>query len=268
MAEAYIVDAVRTPVGRRGGGLSQVHPADLGGALHQGADRADGRRPGRGRRRRVRQRRQHRPAGRRHRPHVLAGDRLPRARARHHRRPPVRIRPAGRALRRAGGDVGHHGPRRRRRRAEHEPDPDHARDGRRPGVRARDPVRELTGLAGALRRPGGVAVPRRRDDRREVGHLPRRHGGVRGRVARAGAAGARRGPVRERDRPARRVHVRRGAARAELGQDPVAADADRGRSAHRRGVEPDQRRVRRAAHRGRAGGEGPRARRRGRASTT
>jgi acetyl-CoA C-acetyltransferase len=30
MAEAYIVDAVRTPVGRRGGGLSKVHPADLG----------------------------------------------------------------------------------------------------------------------------------------------------------------------------------------------------------------------------------------------
>jgi len=31
MAEAFIVDAVRTPVGRRGGGLSGVHPADLGG---------------------------------------------------------------------------------------------------------------------------------------------------------------------------------------------------------------------------------------------
>ncbi len=30
MAEAYIVDAVRTPVGRRGGGLARVHPADLG----------------------------------------------------------------------------------------------------------------------------------------------------------------------------------------------------------------------------------------------
>ncbi len=30
MAEAYIIDAVRTPVGRRGGGLSQVHPADMG----------------------------------------------------------------------------------------------------------------------------------------------------------------------------------------------------------------------------------------------
>jgi acetyl-CoA C-acetyltransferase len=30
MGEAYIVDAVRTPVRKRGGGLSQVHPADLG----------------------------------------------------------------------------------------------------------------------------------------------------------------------------------------------------------------------------------------------
>ncbi len=30
MAEAYIVDAVRTPVGRRGGSLSEAHPADLG----------------------------------------------------------------------------------------------------------------------------------------------------------------------------------------------------------------------------------------------
>jgi acetyl-CoA C-acetyltransferase len=31
MAEAYLVGAVRTPVGRRGGGLAGVHPADLGG---------------------------------------------------------------------------------------------------------------------------------------------------------------------------------------------------------------------------------------------
>jgi len=30
MSEAYIVDAVRTPVGKRNGGLSKVHPADLG----------------------------------------------------------------------------------------------------------------------------------------------------------------------------------------------------------------------------------------------
>ena len=31
-AEAYIVDAVRTPVGRRGKGLSEVHPLDLAAA--------------------------------------------------------------------------------------------------------------------------------------------------------------------------------------------------------------------------------------------
>jgi len=30
MPEAYIVDALRTPVGKKGGALSQVHPADLG----------------------------------------------------------------------------------------------------------------------------------------------------------------------------------------------------------------------------------------------
>jgi acetyl-CoA C-acetyltransferase len=30
MAEAFIIDAVRTPVGKRGGGLADVHPADLG----------------------------------------------------------------------------------------------------------------------------------------------------------------------------------------------------------------------------------------------
>ena len=30
MAEAYIVDAARTPVGKRGGGLAAAHPADLG----------------------------------------------------------------------------------------------------------------------------------------------------------------------------------------------------------------------------------------------
>ncbi|MGI9276810.1 MAG: acetyl-CoA C-acetyltransferase [Endozoicomonas sp.] len=33
MAEAYIVDAIRTPTGRRKGGLSHVHGADLGGHI-------------------------------------------------------------------------------------------------------------------------------------------------------------------------------------------------------------------------------------------
>src|SRR5437868_7380082 len=42
MPEAYIVDAVRTPVGKRGGGLSQVHPADLGAqSLKALVDRTD-----------------------------------------------------------------------------------------------------------------------------------------------------------------------------------------------------------------------------------
>ena len=31
--EAYIAEAVRTPVGKRGGGLSGTHPADLGAAV-------------------------------------------------------------------------------------------------------------------------------------------------------------------------------------------------------------------------------------------
>jgi len=31
MTEAYIIDALRTPTGRRRGGLSEMHPADLGG---------------------------------------------------------------------------------------------------------------------------------------------------------------------------------------------------------------------------------------------
>ena len=35
MAEAYLVDAVRTPVGRRGGALAAIHPADLGAHVLQ-----------------------------------------------------------------------------------------------------------------------------------------------------------------------------------------------------------------------------------------
>jgi acetyl-CoA C-acetyltransferase len=35
MSDVVIVEAVRTPVGRRGGGLSSVHPADLLAAAHQ-----------------------------------------------------------------------------------------------------------------------------------------------------------------------------------------------------------------------------------------
>ena len=31
MPEAYIIDAVRTPIGRKKGSLAHLHPADLGG---------------------------------------------------------------------------------------------------------------------------------------------------------------------------------------------------------------------------------------------
>jgi len=42
MPEAYIVDAARTPVGKKGGGLSQVHPADLGAhAIKAVVERSD-----------------------------------------------------------------------------------------------------------------------------------------------------------------------------------------------------------------------------------
>ena len=37
MSDVVIVEAVRTPVGRRGGGLSTVHPADLLGRRAAGA---------------------------------------------------------------------------------------------------------------------------------------------------------------------------------------------------------------------------------------
>ncbi len=46
MPEAYIVDAVRTPVGKRGGGLSHVHPADLGAAALAALIRRTGIDPG------------------------------------------------------------------------------------------------------------------------------------------------------------------------------------------------------------------------------
>jgi acetyl-CoA C-acetyltransferase len=46
MLDAYIVDAVRTPVGRRGGALSGVHPADLGAAALTALVRRTGIDPG------------------------------------------------------------------------------------------------------------------------------------------------------------------------------------------------------------------------------
>ena len=75
--EAFIVDAVRTPVGRRGGGLSALHPADLG-AQSSGPRRARRLRPRRRRRRDLRLPRRPRRPGGQHRAHRLALRGVPR----------------------------------------------------------------------------------------------------------------------------------------------------------------------------------------------
>ena len=80
-------------------------------------------------------------------------------------------------------------------------------------------------VAGALRRPGGLPVPRRRDDRREVGPQPRRHGGSsRSRVARAGAAATdAEGRSSDEIVPAGRAHRRRRPApEPDRDEDPAA----------------------------------------------
>ena len=267
MSEAFIVEAVRTPVGRRGGGLSQIHPADLGGHVIRSLMERSKVDPHAVEDVDLRVPRRDRPAGRRHRSHVRSRRRAARARPRGHDRPPVRVGPAVGALRGAGGHVRHDGCRHRRRRAEHVAGADPGVGRARPG-RGIQPVHELAGLEHDLRSRRGQPVRRRRDDGRQVGPQPRRDGGVRGRVARAGAACAGRGPVRQRDRPDQRRRARRGAARAELGQDPLTQDADPRRQVHRRRRQPDLRRFRRDVDHERAGGRTSTASRRGRASIT
>ena len=96
MTNVVIVDAVRTPIGRRGGGLSTVHPADL---LGHRPDRRSSSAPASTRPRSARSSAaaSARSASRlQHHPHRLAG-RRPAAQsvAGHHRRHPVRLEPAG-----------------------------------------------------------------------------------------------------------------------------------------------------------------------------
>ena len=125
--------------------------------------------------------------------------------------------------------------------------------------RLRRPVHRLRGLGEALRRRRGQPVQQRRDDRREVGHLPRRHGGVRGREPRAGHPGPRRGPLRARDRPAQRRSPTTRVPASRTGRRsarcPTLVEGGRVTAAV---AVADLRRVGRAAHRQRAGAEGPR----------
>ena len=137
MSEVYIVDAIRTPIGKRGGALSGVHPIDLGAHVvkalveRTGIDPSDvddvifgcvdaigGQ------------------AGNIARMSWLAAG-FPEHVSRGDRRPSVRFEPAGSALRRSGHPVGHRGSDRCRRRSEHEPDPDLGSDDRRSAVRIR-----------------------------------------------------------------------------------------------------------------------------------
>ena len=114
---------------------------------------------------------------------------------------------AGGALRRAGRHVGHPRPRHRGRRAEHEHDPDRRARCRRRAFGFTDPFSGSQRLGRALRRPGDLPVPRRRADRRAVGHHPRRHGGVRdaSRTERALRAAWTRGASTARSRRSRGV---------------------------------------------------------------
>ena len=85
MRDVVIVEAVRSPVGRRKGGLSAVHSADLLGDGAARRRRAVGHRPGRDRPGRRRLRRSGGHAGGQHHPHRVAAGRACRSRP---RRPP------------------------------------------------------------------------------------------------------------------------------------------------------------------------------------
>ena len=93
--DVVIVEAVRSPLGRRNGGLSTVHPADLLGHVQTGAIERSGIDPARGRPARRRVREPGRRADVQHRPHRLAGGRHAARGCRDHRRRAVRLVAAG-----------------------------------------------------------------------------------------------------------------------------------------------------------------------------
>ena len=102
------------------------------------------------------------------------------------------------------------------------------------------------GLEGTLRRHRDLPVPRRPADVREVGHQAGGAGGVLAGEPPAGDHGHRRGPVRRADRPDRGRGERRGTAPGhDDGEDGRAGPAARGLGDHRRGRLADLRRGRR-----------------------
>ena len=205
MPEAYIVDAVRTPVGKRGGSLSEVHPADLGAASIKALLERTGIDPGAvedvifgnvdsvgGQAGDIARTCWLVAGGPEHVPGTTVDRQCGSAQQAVHF--------AAQAVMAGVNDLVVAG-----------------------GVQqmAQIPISSAMTLAADLGFPDpfttspgwverygaerGQPVPRRRDDRREVGHLPRRDGGLRRRVAHPGAQGPGRRPLRGRDRPARRA---------------------------------------------------------------
>ena len=256
MAEAYIVGAVRTPVGKKKGGLSTVHPTDLaahtlkalidrtgvdpsavedvimGCVMQFGPQSMDIARNA----------------------WLSAGSAGKRGRCDH--RPPVRLLPAVDPLRGPGRALRHPGPRRGRRGGVHEHRADGLLDQRRDGEGHALPVRRRMG--GAVRQAGDLPVPGRRAHVREVGSGARGAGAIRLREPPAGGQGHRERLLQGPDRPAQRRRGRRGPAPGQhAGEAGVAEDAAGGRPHHGRHLLADLRRLRRAPDRLRAGGPRP-----------
>ena len=209
MRDAVIVEAVRTPVGRRGGVLAGHPPRrPVGDRAARRSRTRTGHRSRARRRRHLGLRQPGRRADLRHRPHRGAVRRLAGVRARHHRRPPVRLVAAGDPLRRRGRGRGPLRPRRRRWRRV-----DVARaDGL--GVRRRrHPDRRR--LRGAVRPRHPQPGHRRRDDRRALGPLPH-----------AGSTSSRSSRTRRRRPPSTRDGSATRSSRSQT--DAGAIDTDEG----------------------------------------
>ncbi len=240
MRETVIVEAVRTPVGKRNGGLSGVHAADLSAVVLGALVERDRAGPVDRRRRGVGLRVPGRRPVQQHRPVLGARGGLAGIHSGHDGQPGVRVEPAGAGLRRAGGDVRPAGRGGRRRCRGDEPGSARLGTGHRHALRPESAcaVRRLLVQPGHL---GG-------DDRREVGlvaHPARRVLGALART-RGGGSGPRR--VRRPDRRGahrwRRRHRRRGHPAGDHRREARRAQArlHRGRRDPRRQLLADLRR--------------------------
>ena len=100
MTNVVIVDAVRTPIGKRNGGLSTMHPGETLGLVQRAIIDRTGIDPDRGRSGRRRMRQPGRRAGLQHHPYRMARCGTAAERRRDHDRHAVRVQPAGHQSRR------------------------------------------------------------------------------------------------------------------------------------------------------------------------